>query len=97
MSFVKRLSLVEPNTRYKSVISNQNTPVGTSDNVSSILPEVYSGYPQRIDRYGQYDQMDTDPEVAIALNTIAEFSTQPNPDDPNEVFKLNFNQEPTET
>ena len=42
---------------------------------SSWLPEVYQGQPNRVQRYGQYDQMDMDSEVNAALDTIAEFST----------------------
>ena len=42
----------------------------------SWLPEVYTGQPNRIERYIQYDQMDIDSEVNAALDTIAEFSTQ---------------------
>ena len=42
----------------------------------SWLPEVYTGQPNRIERYVQYDQMDIDSEVNAALDTIAEFSTQ---------------------
>ena len=42
----------------------------------SWLPEVYSGQPNRVERYAQYDQMDMDSEVNAALDIIAEFSTQ---------------------
>ena len=42
----------------------------------SWLPEVYTGQPNRIERYIQYDQMDIDSEVNAALDTVAEFSTQ---------------------
>jgi hypothetical protein len=46
----------------------------------SWLPEVYSGMPNRTERYTQYDQMDQDSEVNGALDTIAEFSTQTHPE-----------------
>ena len=42
----------------------------------SWLPEVYSGQPNRVERYTQYDQMDQDSEINAALDTIAEFCTQ---------------------
>lgn len=45
---------------------------------SSWLPEVYAGSPNRLMRYIQYDQMDSDLEVNAALDTIAEFGTQEN-------------------
>ena len=54
----------------------------------SWLPEVYSGMPNRTERYTQYDQMDQDSEINGALDTIAEFSTQTHPETrlPFEIF-----------
>lgn len=43
---------------------------------SSWLKDVYSGAPNRVDRYVQYEMMDADNEVNAALDTIAEFCTQ---------------------
>ncbi len=48
-------------------------------NYSSFLPDVYVGAPNRIDRYTQYDTMDTDSEVNAALDILGEFCTQLNP------------------
>jgi hypothetical protein len=45
-------------------------------NYSSYLPDVYSGSPNRIERYNQYETMDSDPEVNAALDILAEFTTQ---------------------
>lgn len=45
-------------------------------NYSSYLPDVYSGSPNRIDRYQQYEVMDSDPEINAALDILAEFCTQ---------------------
>jgi hypothetical protein len=47
-------------------------------NYSSYLPDVYAGHPNRLERYGQYDTMDTDSEVNAALDILAEFCTQEN-------------------
>jgi hypothetical protein len=47
-------------------------------NYSSYLPDVYAGHPNRLERYGQYDTMDTDSEVNAALDILAEFCTQSN-------------------
>jgi len=47
-------------------------------NYSSYLPDVYSGHPNRLERYGQYDTMDWDSEVNAALDILAEFCTQAN-------------------
>ena len=46
-----------------------------ANQLSSWLPEVYSGSPNRLMRYLQYDNMDTDTEINAALDTIAEFGT----------------------
>jgi hypothetical protein len=45
-------------------------------NYSSYLPDVYTGSPNRIERYAQYEVMDSDPEVNAALDILAEFCTQ---------------------
>lgn len=64
-----------------------SSPVGSSStakagpartNYSSFLPDVYTGAPNRVDRYIQYDTMDMDSEVNAALDIIAEFCTQRN-------------------
>ena len=45
-------------------------------NWGSTLPDVYTGHPNRIERYNQYESMDQDPEINGALDTISEFATQ---------------------
>ena len=47
-------------------------------NYSSFLPDVYTGSPNRVERYGQYNVMDLDSEVNAALDILAEFCTQKN-------------------
>jgi hypothetical protein len=49
-------------------------------NYSSYLPDVYTGSPNRVERYQQYEVMDSDPEVNAALDILAEFCTQKNKD-----------------
>ena len=64
-------------------------------NYASRLPEVYSGHPNRIERYNQYENMDADSEINACLDIIAEFSTQLN--DNNETpFEIKFLDEPTD-
>ena len=46
------------------------------ENYQSTLPEVYSGHPNRIERYSQYETMDSDSEINTALDILAEFCTQ---------------------
>jgi len=62
---------------------------------NSYLAEVYTGQPNRTDRYSQYDQMDQDSEINAALDTVAEFCTQfdTNSGVP---FELFYKQDPTE-
>ena len=59
--------------RDKSVTYNAGD--ASNKRYSSWLPEVYQGQPNRVQRYGQYDQMDLDSEVNASLDVIAEFST----------------------
>jgi len=60
-----------------SPIGNSAKPGPARSNYSSYLPDVYTGAPNRIDRYLQYDTMDMDSEVNAALDILAEFCTQP--------------------
>jgi len=64
-------------------------------NYASRLPEVYSGHPNRLERYNQYENMDCDSEVNACLDIIAEFSTQNNLDN-NTPFDIEFNDQPTD-
>jgi hypothetical protein len=63
-------------------------------NYMSRLPEVYTGHPNRIERYNQYEMMDVDAEINACLDILAEFSTQKNEhnDTP---FNLQFSDDPT--
>ena len=57
-------------------INNGNRLGPAQTNYSSYLPDVYTGSPNRIERYAQYETMDSDPEVNAALDILAEFCTQ---------------------
>lgn len=72
-----------------------NNGVGKTNRWASWLPEVYSGQPNRIERYTQYDIMDQDSEINAALDTIAEFSTQYDSES-KLPFKINYKDEATE-
>ena len=63
-------------------------------NYQSRLPEVYTGHPNRIERYNQYEMMDVDAEVNACLDIIAEFSTQKNEQN-NTPFEIEFRDDPT--
>jgi len=63
-------------------------------NYMSRLPEVYTGHPNRIERYNQYEMMDVDAEINACLDIISEFSTQIN-DQNGTPFALKFLDDPT--
>ncbi len=78
------------------------SPVGSSagragparTNYSSFLPDVYTGAPNRVERYLQYDTMDMDSEVNAALDILAEFCSQTNKQN-NTPFSLFFRSKAT--
>ena len=72
-----------------------NTPSSKTNRWGSWLPEVYSGLPNRVERYTQYDLMDQDSEINAALDTIAEFSTQFD-GETKLPFKIHYKDEATE-
>ena len=76
MSWKRHFTPVE--TGSSSPLTNSNRANPTRSNYSSYLPDVYSGHPNRLERYAQYDTMDLDPEVNAAFDILAEFCTQKN-------------------
>ena len=80
---------------YSPLGSNRGGVAGPAkSNYSSFLPDVYTGTPNRIERYGQYNTMDMDSEVNAALDILAEFCTQKNKR--NETpFLIDFKQQAT--
>ena len=71
-------------------------PTGSRSNYSSYLPDVYSGHPNRLDRYQQYETMDTDSEVNAALDILAEFCCQLNEEN-GTPFQIFFKDQATPT
>lgn len=63
-------------------------------NYQSRLPEVYTGHPNRIERYNQYEMMDVDAEINACLDIIAEFSTQLNENNKTP-FSIEYTGDPT--
>ena len=79
MSWKKYFTPVPVNGAVLGPISGMNStnkPGPAKTNYSSYLPDIYSGSPNRIERYQQYEVMDSDPEVNAALDILAEFCTQ---------------------
>jgi len=64
-------------------------------NYQAMLPDVYSGHPNRIDRYTQYENMDLDSEINASLDILAEFCTQVS-EDTKTAFEFHFHEEATE-
>ena len=64
-------------------------------NYASRLPEVYTGHPNRIERYNQYEAMDQDSEINACLDILAEFSTQSD-NQTNLPFEVKYNDKPTD-
>ena len=75
-------------------VGRSTSPLRT--NYSSFLPDVYSGHPNRLERYAQYDTMDLDPEVNAAFDILAEFCTQTN-DENGTPFHVFFKEQATPT
>ncbi len=75
--------------------SGNNTDNFVFRNYASRLPEVYSGHPNRVERYNQYENMDMDSEVNACLDIIAEFSTQLNEAN-GTPFDLDYAETPTD-
>jgi len=93
----KHFTYIPPSKKFQNqnAESSVASPAAGSK-FSSYLPEVYAGQPQRRERYNQYDVMDADAEVNVSLDTIAEFCTQTEEQNPLP-FTLEFNEDISET
>ena len=99
MAWKKYFSVVSQDGTLSPVSGNTTSQGNYNDfgkrNYSSYLPEVYTGHPNRVNRYSQYDSMDADSEINAALDIIAEFCTQKNTDNQTP-FEIKYNDTPTE-
>jgi len=96
-SWKKYFSAVPNSTRTAREVGNSTSGQGgTSGKYSSFLPEVYSGAPNRVERYIQYEQMDLDSEISKALDVISDFSTQ-NFENDSDPFDIVYHDELTDT
>lgn len=77
-----------------STTSNYSNQDFGYKNYGSRLPEVYTGHPNRIERYNQYEMMDVDAEINACLDIISEFSTQKNEHNKTP-FSLEYREDPT--
>ncbi len=75
---------------------NLGSSAGSGAKYASYLPEVYSGAPNRVERYIQYEQMDLDSEINKGLDIISDYSTQ-NYDPEDEPFTITYKDSMSET
>jgi len=80
-SWKKYFSAVPTQARLNQKYAKQSSgsagnQVGSGAKFASYLPEVYSGAPNRVERYVQYEQMDLDSEINKSLDILADYSTQ---------------------
>ena len=99
MAWKKYFTLVDTSGQMSPINGSVNADSRanpTHRNYSSYLPDVYSGHPNRLERYGQYDTMDSDSEVNAALDILAEFCSQTN-EDSGTPFRVFFKEQATPT
>lgn len=97
MSWRKHFTPVDNSGLPLNIQNNYETgPGAASSRYASWLPEVYAGSPNRLVRYMQYDNMDGDPEINTALDTIAEFGTQED-EYSGLPFNINYVEDPSDT
>ncbi len=73
----------------------QSGSKASTNKFSSVLPEIYAGHPNRIQRYYQYEDMSRDSDISAALDTIADFCTQ-SEEQTDSPFLINYNETGTE-
>jgi hypothetical protein len=101
MSWKKHWNIVTDGTRSpiagggnpKSYLSNQAD--AAFRNYQSVLPDIYTGHPNRVDRYMQYENMDLDSEIGAALDILAEFCSQAN-EETKTAFQFDFHDDATD-
>jgi len=96
MSWKKYFKVADTSGSYSPIAGGGQNPNNFGfKNYQSNLPEVYTGHPNRIERYNQYEAMDMDSEVNACLDIIAEFSTQQD-DVSKSPFDVNYLDKPTD-
>ena len=96
MSWKRYFTAVNTAGNASLIAGGRSGPSPARTNYSSYLPDVYAGHPNRLERYGQYDTMDTDSEVNAALDILAEFCTQINEENKTP-FSIFFKEQATST
>ena len=94
MSWRKHFKIWDPQAEQTN--AGPRSSSGSTAKFASWLQDVYTGQPNRVERYSQYDQMDQDSEINAALDTIAEFCTQ-SETETNLPFEVKWKSSPTES
>jgi len=95
MSWRKHFKIWDPQNELPNS-GKQGGSTASASKFASWLQDVYTGQPNRVERYTQYDHMDQDSEINAALDTIAEFCTQSDPET-NMPFQIKWKDDPTES
>lgn len=98
MAWRKYFKVANTSGQFSPLSGANNTPQSSNfafRNYQSKLPEVYTGHPNRVERYNQYEAMDMDSEVNACLDIISEFSTQSD-DITDSPFNIRYQDKPTD-
>lgn len=82
MSYKKFLKNVSLPKAHMGIKSNYSGTPNVYDKYRNILPMVYQGPQNRMERYTVYDGMEQDPVIAWALDTLTDYVTQLDKDKP---------------
>lgn len=101
MSYTGHLKVYSKNKKIQEYMKLENGSSRTANmkhtNYKSYLPSIYAGLPNRIDRYRQFDIMETDPEISTGLNILADFCSQTDPEQTGLPFKIRYHEDVSET
>lgn len=96
VAWTKHFSIIKSAPAIPQIDTGMQAYSTTTARTSSWLNIAYQGNPQRIPRYYQFQEMDSDSDINTALDTIADFCTQ-SEEQTEEPFEVQFNGEPNES
>lgn len=104
MSWKRHFDFVPVHKRLEKALKNQNNlnsrdgdAIGSfSNRYANHLATYYEGHPLRIQRYQQYHEMDNDPVIYSALDTIADFCTKTE-EKTDELFQIIYHGDTSDT
>ena len=87
--FVKKISL--PKAQLGISVKSDNL-TALYNKSTNLLPMIYNGPENRIERYSIYDGMEQDPIISTALDVISEYVSQSKDNDP---FQIDYSKQVT--